>query len=39
MSDAESDESLNTEDLMELNETKKDYTGGVERTSPPNLKI
>ena len=38
MSDAESDESLNTEDLMELNETKKDYTGGVERTSPPNPK-
>jgi hypothetical protein len=36
MSDAESDESLNTEDLMELTESKK--TGGVERTSPPNPK-
>jgi hypothetical protein len=36
MSDIESDESLNTEDLMELTESKK--TGGVERSSPPNEK-
>jgi len=38
MSDNESDESLNTEDLMELTEAKKDYTGGVERSSAPNPK-
>jgi len=38
MSDNESDESLNTEDMNELVEAKKDYTGGVERSSAPNPK-
>jgi len=36
MSDIESDESLNTEDMQEIVEVKK--TGGVERSSPPNEK-
>ena len=39
MSDNESDESLNTEDMQELVETKKQIiTGGVERSSPKNEK-
>jgi len=40
MSDNESDESLNTEDMNELVETKKEVitTGGVERSSAPNPK-
>ena len=38
MSDNESDESLNTEDMQEIVEAKKDYTGGVERSSAPNPK-
>lgn len=40
MSDNESDESLNTEDMQELVETKKEVitTGGVERSSAPNPK-
>ncbi len=35
----ESDESLNTEDMQELVEVKKDYTGGVERSSPKKEKV
>ena len=39
MSDIESDESLNTEDMNELVETKNQIiTGGVERSSAPNPK-
>ena len=38
MSDNESDESINTEDMNELIETKKDYTGGCERSSAPKPK-
>ena len=39
MSDNESDESLNTDDMNELVETKKEViTGGVERSSPPKEK-
>lgn len=38
MDDNESDESLNTEDMNELVETKKVITGGVERSSPPKEK-
>jgi len=39
MSDNESDESLNTDDMNELVETKKEViTGGVERSSAPNPK-
>ena len=39
MSDIESDESLNTEDMQELVETKNQIiTGGVERSSAPNPK-
>jgi len=39
MSDNESDESLNTEDMNELVETKKEViTGGCERSSAPNPK-
>jgi hypothetical protein len=39
MSDIESDESLNTEDMQELVETKNQIiTGGVERSSPKNEK-
>ena len=39
MSDNESDESLNTEDMQELVETKNQIiTGGVERSSPKNEK-
>ena len=39
MSDIESDESLNTEDMNELVETKKEIiTGGCERSSAPNPK-
>jgi hypothetical protein len=38
MSDNESDESINTEDMNQLIETKKDYTGGCERSSAPKPK-
>ena len=40
MSDNESDESLNTDDMNEIVETKKEVmpTGGCERSSAPNPK-
>ena len=38
MSETDSDESINTEDLNEILETKKETVGGVERSSPKKEK-